>query len=143
MMLHRLKSRLSAAALVCAIGLVGGLAACNQDDIASTVRAASLETAKSVAGVVLSDALKGDNKASNTVIGALEEYCERVSADTRGAFRSAFSVDGKAAVTVDCDAVRALSAKRRATSRETEPPGDRRQALALVRAGGRRAPGRG
>ncbi|MEQ8585169.1 MAG: hypothetical protein RLO01_12575 [Thalassobaculaceae bacterium] len=130
-------------ALAGCIGLAGLVSACNPDDAAKLVKEASFATAKSVAGEVVADALAGDTKGRTFIVLALSEYCDRVAADRRASFRLALAADGRPAVTVDCDVVRAIAPDPSDISHVTiEPPSDRR-ALALLRGAGAPRAGQG
>lgn len=127
-----------------AVGLVSlGAAACTPDAARDLIQTTSLATAKAVAGELIVSAAKGETKPRQMVIGGLAEYCDRVSAETRGGLRAALSVADRPAVLVDCDVVHILSDRAPgASSSSIEPPSNRR-ALALQRVAGATRAGQG
>ena len=129
-------------ALAACLASVGMLAACLPEDAADYVKEAGLPTAKAIAGKVVTNALAGDTKARDMVLVSLGEYCDRISPKSRDGFRMALAIDGRPAVTVDCEVVHALAPPDGPSSLIIEPPSDRR-ALALSREAGASRAGQG
>jgi predicted butyrate kinase (DUF1464 family) len=98
------------AAIAVFVLISGVLAAC-EIDVRQAVENATVETAKTFAGEVLIQAIDGDTKARQMIVEGLAAYCDRLGEDTRSKLRDVLSIDGTAAITVDCTAVDQLAAK--------------------------------
>jgi predicted butyrate kinase (DUF1464 family) len=101
------------AAIAVFVLISGVLAAC-EIDVRQAVENATVETAKTFAGEVLIQAIDGDTKARQMIVEGLASYCDRLGEDTRSKMRDVLSVNGSAAVTVNCLVVYELTANARA-----------------------------